>query len=306
MPGCQFGERQYELAANLELLAGSGAFFTPTTSMENHLGIDAALVPGDPRVWQLLGVRVPSGVGAGPGTFGAWPKSTPSAASPPFLVSLFVQYKRTSHLTRSNAREWTTHGEPYWRVDLSAHQHVLLQQLEAATATDAVVRYAAPEFWQHEDMWKYQGVGKVLDRSVFAAPRAIGRHHSRLTWSPTKGLVGHSETEEVPAETSRDVALELRRVADRGREGPNRSARQHLAALAAAVGDLRSEGDLATGRRSRTEWQEVLEARSDESDLPPGALEPLSEIAMIAEAAHHARSSWLVVALSESPADEAG
>jgi hypothetical protein len=119
MPLCQFGERQYELAANLELLAGNGSFFTPTTSLEGALGIDVALTPGDPRVWLLLGVKPPRGVAVGPTSFRRWPKNAAASASPPFLVSLFVQYKRSTHLTRSNTTEWSTHNLPYWRVELA-------------------------------------------------------------------------------------------------------------------------------------------------------------------------------------------
>ena len=54
MPVCELGERQYELAANLELLSGTGKFFTPTTAMEGHLGIDVAMAPGDRRTFLAL------------------------------------------------------------------------------------------------------------------------------------------------------------------------------------------------------------------------------------------------------------
>ena len=50
MPRSKFGERQYELAANIELLNGGSSFFAPTTSQEASLGIDVAMAPGDRRI----------------------------------------------------------------------------------------------------------------------------------------------------------------------------------------------------------------------------------------------------------------
>ena len=41
-----FHERQYELAVNLELVAGSGMFFAPMQVVEESVGYDIALVPG--------------------------------------------------------------------------------------------------------------------------------------------------------------------------------------------------------------------------------------------------------------------
>src|SRR3954451_4609373 len=112
MPVCQFGERQFELAANLELLAGSGSFFAPTTSLEADLGVDAALTPGDPKIWSLLGLQPPRGASLSAKTFPGWPTGAPAGATPPFLVSLFVQYKRSTYLTRASAKEWVDHKMP--------------------------------------------------------------------------------------------------------------------------------------------------------------------------------------------------
>lgn len=296
MPPCQFGERQYELAANLELLARSGSFFAPTTSLEAKLGIDVALTPGDPRVWNLLGMQAPGGVGTAAGTPGGWPWPPMAQASPPFLLSLFIQYKRSTYLTRSTANEWHTHDEPYWRIELTAHQHKVLQSLETAVGTTAAVRYAAPKFWQHRDMWRLQGTGAVMDNSLLVAPGDVQRRHTRLTWSSARGLVGHSDAEPLRAETAADLGREILARAARG-ERSREGMRQHLAALSTAVAELTPR------QRSRDSWREDIAGREEYRELREAGelIEPLADIATVAEAAHTARASWMIVAVAERP-----
>jgi hypothetical protein len=293
MPVCEFGERQYELAANLELIAGTGHFFTPTTALEGHLGIDAALTPGDERIWKLLGLSRPGGVTAGSRTFSGWPAGTSAAATPPFLVSLFIQYKRSTLLTRTTAKEWSTHGEQYWRVDLAHHQHQLLRGLEVAVASNAVVRYAAPRFWKHQEMWELQAAGGVLDSSLLIAPGAIQPEHGRISWSEARGAVGHSEPEQLRAEGPNDLALEfIRRARDqRGRE--RESSKNHLATLADALVEL------TPSRRPREQWLREVDALYTAPRESRDRIEPFADMALIAEAAHATRTSWLVIALTE-------
>jgi hypothetical protein len=291
---CQFGERQYELAANLELLAGSGSFFAPTTSVEGQLAIDVALTPGDPRVWRLLGIRPPPGVSAGPAVFGAWPAGSPSTATPPFLVSLFIQYKRSTHLTRPTAKEWHRHTMPYWRIDLSTRQHRLLQDLEIASGSDAAVRYAAPKFWEHRDMWRLQGGGAIMDNSLLIAPSAVEARHTRLTWSPVHGLVGHSAPESLPVETVEDLGRALiARVGERRREVGSESPRVHLATLATSVAEL------SPSLRRRDQWHDAIAAEAAFRVADDEMIGPLADMAMVAEAAYEVGASWLILALAE-------
>ena len=295
MPACEFGERQYELAGNLELLAGSGKFFAPTTSVEAHLAIDVALTPGDPRIWSLLGVTPPRGVVAGPATFRGWPASAVTSASPPFLVSLFIQYKRSTHLTRATAKEWTTHRARYWRVEITAHQHRILQDLEFAVGSDAVVRYAAPTFWRHAEMWQFQGAGAVMDNSLFAAPSRVRAQHTRMTWSPAAGLFGHSERESLLAGASEEVGREIVTRVDVGVATAYPKLRDVIfEALARAVAEM------TPSQRGREQWRHEIATRPEIRDLLESdeAIEPLADISAVAEAAHAAGASWLMVAVA--------
>lgn len=301
MPVCQFGERQFELAANLELIAGSGSFFAPPTPLEGNLGVDAALTPGDPKIWHLLGLASPRGAQVGPKTFSRWPAAAPGGATPPFLVSLFVQYKRSTYLTRSWSKEWETHGGPFWRVDLSTRQYKVLRNLEQQVGGLGAVRYAAPRFWRYEDMWQQQASGTVLDNALFFAPSDLHQPHERVTWSRAQGLVGHSRPEPIRSETARDLATDLRRRVRQQRSAPGHARpRAYLDLLAAALEDL------APSRRGREEWaQEVREtvARDEADVLPPETVEALAGVSVIAEVAHAARATSLIVEVSELPAE---
>ncbi|HUA73726.1 MAG TPA: hypothetical protein VL988_03120 [Solirubrobacteraceae bacterium] len=297
MPVCKFGERQYELAANLELLGGSGSFFAPTTSLEGQLGIDVALAPSDQRIWQLLGIPPPEGVATGTAAFPGWPNDP--GLSTPFLVSLFIQYKRSSYLTRSYSNEWGSHKQPYWRVELSSRQHHLLTQLEAATAGNAVVRYAAPRFWRHEDMWKYQAIGGVLDNSLLIAPSEIGPNHDHLTWSSGVGLLAHSSPERLHDESPAGLARAMLREATASGQAPERrDPRSYLANLAATVTGLGLPGRRRDQRREDLSDALVFREVSEED------IGPLADIATIAEAAGAARASWLMVSLTRRQTPE--
>jgi hypothetical protein len=64
-------ERQYELAANLEVISGSAKYFAPMQVIEENVGYDIALVPGHTAVWSQLGIGTwPPGVTT-PVTYGS-------------------------------------------------------------------------------------------------------------------------------------------------------------------------------------------------------------------------------------------
>jgi hypothetical protein len=301
MPVSKFGERQYELAANLELIGSSGAFFVPTTSLEGALGIDVAMAPGDKRIWELLGIRPRAGTVAGPGVFSGWPQGGPGKElTPPFLTSLFLQYKRSSYLTRAHASEWATHGKPYWRVNLSRHQHLLLRDLEAAVQGRAVVRYAAPKFWRHEDMWTFQATGGILDNSMLVSPVTISPEHSVLTFSDPAGLVGHSSPERLPVESTRDLARVVVEHVSAETTLDRRRPRAYLDDLAVAV----AEWNLS--RRGRRELQDEVWSRLHALRGEPvedSEVATLADVALIAEAANAARASWVIIAVRPNPPD---
>lgn len=288
MPVCEFGERQYELAINLELIAGSGTFFAPPTPLEASLGVDIAMTPGDPLIWSALGIRPPAGARAGSRALPDW---ATGAGAPPSLMSLFIQYKRSTHLVRSTAAEWSEHGEPYWRVELTQSQHHVLLDLEDSLGNLGAVRYAAPLFWTHADMWRRQATGGLFDDSLIFAPSAIGAGHQRASWSASRGLLAHS----TPHEGRHDTPVDLRRqLGSHDRLQVGDAARtEHVGEVANVLRGLKTAS-------SRDEWRNEI-ARSAPPEfalLGDPILDLYADLASVSEAVSRTRTTWLLVALS--------
>ena len=172
-----FHERQYELAMNIELLLGSGAFFAPMQVVEEAVGYDIALVPGEAAIWQHLGIA--AGLPGTPTAIAYGPANVPMMGGPVFSASLFCQYKRPERMIGATAgqraaRSLQGGALPYFRVFLDRDQHEVLSDLEQSVGQDAVVRYAAPRFHRIEDLWVRQATRQVAGDSVFISPSEAG------------------------------------------------------------------------------------------------------------------------------------
>jgi hypothetical protein len=307
-----FHERQYELAANLEAIAGSGSFFAPMQIVEESVGYDIALVPGHAAVWSQLGFASTPGGVATPIAYG--PQSAPVPGGLRFAASLFLQYKRPERMVRANALEAAARrsqggGLPFFRVRLNADQHAVLLELEQRVAADAVVRYAAPRFHQIEDLWVRQSTRAVFAGSTFIAPSHAGSPPSCWTYDDTGAPIFCSEARRAEGESVNDVLRALIR-----RDRPSRTA--HLRALASEVGALdlsqvrrRSridefderipsrergdeEGEYLPPPLARSEWVERLGAAAPR-DVPLD-LEVAVDAAVVANAASAIGVTWLL------------
>ena len=88
---------------------------------------------------------------------------------------LFLQFKLSHYLYRTNALEWNIFGEPYYRIYLRplrhSDQHNLLMVLES---NNKDVYYVAPEFHTPDELSEAYMNKQVFDRSVFFSPLDIG------------------------------------------------------------------------------------------------------------------------------------
>jgi hypothetical protein len=290
-PRAQFHERQFELAANIELISGRGTFFAPPPTAEQRLGIDCALTPGDARIWKLLGLPAPTGTAIGASTFQAWPSSFPPGASPPFLASLFVQYKRPDYLTTRRAAEWQHHGSPYYRIHLTPHQHQRLIDLSQTVGSDGVVLYVAPSFWRYDELWLKQGAGQIMEASMLKSASQLASGHHRWTWTPGGRGSAHSELEDGEYSTIVELRDQLTTLAA---NRPRKTPRDHLGAIA----DAMLEAGVSEKRREQWRDEMVLELRQRDEQVDEEVVSELADAAVVAEGATRAKVSWLILALS--------
>jgi hypothetical protein len=188
----EFVEREYELAANIELANSGTMFHTPAQILEEILGYDVALDPRDPLIWTLLQEAAPPGVFLMPNLWLGDPVAP--ADLPSFHVSLLLQYKRPQHMVGSNARQWSHWGRPYYRISTDDWQHRTLLALESALVDEAVVRYAAPSFHERRRFEDLHRARSVLQQSVFVGPGVIGTSHSVWTYD-RPGIAGYANPE---------------------------------------------------------------------------------------------------------------
>ena len=103
---------------------------------------------------------------------------------------LFLQFKLSHYLHRSNALEWGEYFSPYYRMYLRpirySDQHNLLIDLENAGNQ---VYYVAPEFHTVEELNDAYASRNVYHRSAFFSPVDIGRlptiDQHYLTFNPS-------------------------------------------------------------------------------------------------------------------------
>jgi hypothetical protein len=176
MPLAEFEEREFEIAAIVELSAGSGTVLSPGQVAEKVLGYDTATSPATENpIWEVLKVPRPPGLRLMPMH---WPvrDRPPPGQLPSSLISLILQFKRPTFLHGARAAQWEYWRCPYYRFERTAHQHRVLRRLERRLGEAALVRYAAPAFWKRGELERAHLERTVLRRSGFVSPADLGGH----------------------------------------------------------------------------------------------------------------------------------
>lgn len=170
----EFAERTYEAYANSEV--AFGAPFSPGQNLEAIVGFDAAFFTPAPRALQRLGLRGPRGLLLRP-IFN-------DPRLPGKRISLIVQYKRCEFVDKParHTKQWKLWSKPYFRFELTKHQHEILLRLEESARRQAVIRYAAPAFWTAEELDDHRENEQVIEKSSFVSPAKIGTNHRWLTY----------------------------------------------------------------------------------------------------------------------------
>jgi hypothetical protein len=155
LPVAQFEEKEYEIAAAVELALGAGSggmVYAVGQVLEKLVGYDSASDPMDTNpIWAVLEVPRPPGIRLVPSL---WLPGKPPPASrlPSRPISLILQYKRPTYLRGHAAKQWRQWEAPYFRFERTRDQQTVLARLERKTGKDVVVRYAAPAFWRRYEL----------------------------------------------------------------------------------------------------------------------------------------------------------
>lgn len=183
MTWAEFEEKEYEIAAAVEIAAGPtgyGSIFSSGQVLERLLGYDGATAPPDDHViWRILAVPRPRGVVLVQGHWEAG-RRPPASSLPQSPVSLILQYKRPEYLYGPTAKQWKLWYEPYLRFKCERRQQAVLIRLERRLGSDALVRYASAAFWRRGDLEAAILRRSVLAQTGFVAPRRL---HGHRVWT---------------------------------------------------------------------------------------------------------------------------
>jgi len=192
MPVAEFEEKEYEVAAAIELATDRdryGQVFSSGQVLEKVLAYDAAADPwSGHRIWVVLGVPRPPGVRLLPPFWlpGVEPRIERLPNHP---ISLILQYKRPTYLQGASSKQWPRWKRPYYRFERTQEQQRVLRRLERNIDGSVIVRYASPAFWQRGDLERNQYRRTVLQSSGFVAPSKLGNH--RVWTYDRPGTIGY-------------------------------------------------------------------------------------------------------------------
>lgn len=196
----EFKEKTYETYFLAELARLTNILYSPDQTDEGALGFDGSFLLPFPLGWiafpyvRFRRRRHLSGISAAEiGDFG----EELNSHLPPFRLNLFVQYKRPEWLHRSNAAEWSSWGEPYFRYTIEAKQQGLLEKIAQAGAGRAAVVYAAAAFRLNSELFAHAEVGTVVPNSNISSVEMLNGHERFTYKGPGSYGVAHSEPEAI-------------------------------------------------------------------------------------------------------------
>ena len=209
MTAPEFEEKSFEAPLSAQLLGGSPYLYAPGQVLESALGFDAAMLCHHAGFWSLWGRPTPLGIIAAPGWWPPSPTALPSL--PRFNLNLFLQYKRSQRLDRSNAKEWAHWFRPYFRYDVVAHQQAALEACASGLGGNGLVVYAAPAFVSMTDLFAHTAGGTLVSATNFVEAINL-RAHARYTFSSagTAGVALSEPAEVPPVSMSEDMGRRTR------------------------------------------------------------------------------------------------
>jgi hypothetical protein len=295
MAWAEFEEKEYESAAFGELMrpdpSGPSWAFSAGQVLEKLVGYDAAATPSPEHVvWRILQSPRPPGVRLVPSMWA--PATLPSAERLPHTpVTLILQFKRPEFLYGASAAQWRFWRQPYYRFGREAEQQRVLVTLERNVGDHALVRYAAPAFWQRAHLEAAHLRGQVLEASGFVSPSRLVRHRSWTYLAP--GIDGRANPAGTPA---RFEAVEdlFRVLFDRPTGFTDLVRSEAFGEHIIQVGAAATRAAPGALRRNVESWQAELRAR--EPELSATTVRRVGAATMLSSVVSHVGATWLILA----------
>ncbi|WP_165640639.1 hypothetical protein [Mycobacteroides abscessus] len=228
MVAAEFEEKQFEDCHKEILCRTPGVSMYPVGQvLENVLGVDArAMLPPNHPLWSVIGVTYGHGQCIGPDIF------------PDRYANVFLQYKRSNYFPAPRSKySFDFEQKPYYGFKVSPPSGQWRTLIDLSFRIDnsidrlGVVRYVAPRFHTHNELWNVRDDGTILERSIYVAPEkfeSAGRPHTSCFYSAdvAEPVIFNSEPERgrveeftefvdsIPTGTPRDLIVDLSRIAN--------------------------------------------------------------------------------------------
>ncbi|WP_162549940.1 hypothetical protein [Hymenobacter nivis] len=195
----EFEEKEYENPLNHQLLLKSNNLWTPGQVFEKAFGIDSALLALNYNFWAINGYdSIPEGVFLNTYNWDhLWTPSTRARQRfPSFKLNVLIQAKRPEYRLGINS-DYANYGikNHYWQFSVTKHQQEILEQVETALASDALVTYACPTFHKFSELDNHISSGGLVSNSTFVKPSILKDHKRWIYDQPGTTGLGCSKIE---------------------------------------------------------------------------------------------------------------
>lgn len=251
MRHAEFEETEYEGALYSQLQSSRSDVWSPGRVLEEHVGIDYAIMCSNPHFWAIQGFAAPPcGVILDSIPYvHSWLKKPLSRPLPDFSLNLFIQAKRPLIGTRiKKALRLAGVKSPYWKFIVTPHQQRILEKFADFAQDSALFTYACPAFDRVNELWAHSRAGTIVQASTFPSVHRL-RGHSAWYYN-VAGCTGvaNPEIEQIEDEPLPErIERFLRRADEEG--ASTRSFGENLSRLAAAA--IQAAGDVSISETGR-------------------------------------------------------
>ncbi|MBF0433874.1 MAG: hypothetical protein HQL77_00720 [Magnetococcales bacterium] len=207
-----------------------------------------------------------------------------------FRFNLFLQYKRPEYVKSPLGGEYDAWGIPYFRYYPSSEQQEMLERLEIAASSNAVVSYASPAFHLREELFNTHMERLIVEKSNYVGPSRLKGHHCYTYVEPGASGKAFSDPEDIEDEG-------FDRKLSRARES-NQGQNEGVRVLVKQAGRMVSQALQASNIDTRNAFREAhhrIMGRIMESVESSGDMETYSSFVNVQTFCFLNKTAWSLV-----------